>query len=434
MIIGKHSRTLLIAALLAGVAAVTWWGANTLVARQMGLVRAIELGDCEAVDYICRWDPGQLDALADFGQLEDRPWGIEETQVTPAFAAAWLGRRDVVKILLRHRSLDDLLVATSSPNSEDSMAAIAAALGHTDLLKFLLDQGEGQDQSGRIDPGLLQSTVRYGHVDATIILLQHGAAPPAGRAAAEGRSSLLWMAYEARDGMQPTERQRLFEILVAAGAEVDPKKLDGYTRLHLAAASGSATCVDQFLQEGDNPDSRTLSSLTPLHLAGSAAAVEALVKAGADVDSKDPAHRTPLHHAEDRAVIRALVKHGADLEATDVALVTPLLGAANLDRAGTVRTLVELGAGINARDNQGRTALHLAARRLHLDTLRALIELGADPKLKDDCDRLPVDVLGAEDLFAPQLFPDAAACRMQRAKAILSKQPEPACDPFPSMR
>jgi len=163
------------------------------------------------------------------------------------------------------------------------------------------------------------------------------------RTNAMGRTPLHEAAASARDG-------NLLSGLLKARPPIDARDVDGRTALHLAAASGIA----------DRPR-----------------VFEALLAAGADARAADRNGRTAAHLLLDGAwpwdgvaeCLDLLVRSGADLGAADRQGRTPLHVLASLRGANPLFLLRLPGhlfqpdrVDFNARDARGDTPLHLAAR------------------------------------------------------------------------
>lgn len=117
------------------------------------------------------------------------------------------------------------------------------------------------------------------------------------------------------------------ELLMAHGAEVNVKRQDGATALHLAASAGAAKMVQQLLSKGADPNAKGPRGIRPLHVAWPAEIVEALIEKGADVNAQDDHGNTPLHYVAWRnikAVAEVLLQHGAKPDLTNKANQTPL--------------------------------------------------------------------------------------------------------------
>jgi hypothetical protein len=122
-------------------------------------------------------------------------------------------------------------------------------------------------------------------------------------------------------------------------------------------------------QEQKNKAIRTAARLGQLEQ------VNALLAAGADIKAKDINGETALHWASlggRTKTAQALLAAGADIKAKDKWRKTALHRAAQRGHTETVQVLLSAGADIESKDNDGKTALHWAARWDHAETVQVL--------------------------------------------------------------
>ena len=146
----------------------------------------------------------------------------------------------------------------------------AAAAGHTNAVRSLLEGGAPVDGKDASDWTALHLAAAHGRTDVAAILLDRGADPNA----------------RARFDMTP---------------------------LHWAAMTSHAEVAGLLTRRGARTDARNAYGMTPLHLAGDEKVVAVLVAAGAQVNVLDDRGRTPLHTARQSIVAKALIDRGADL-------------------------------------------------------------------------------------------------------------------------
>ena len=180
----------------------------------------------------------------------------------------------------------------------------------------------------------------------------------------------------------PPFQQDKFQLLVAAGADVNVRRLnDGLTGLHLASHDKERV-------------------------------VEAWLKAGADINAVDLKGATPLMHAAcwSLQLTRKLLSAGADVNLADHDGSTALMCAIESCRSSSNETLdllkALLGAGANPaiRNKAGLTALDLAMTKARQDRIESIVK----QKLKAPTDATRLTVIGVEENKLVQLLRNAA--------------------------
>jgi ankyrin repeat protein len=239
--------------------------------------------------------------------------------------------------------------------------------------------------------------------------------------------------------------------LIAEGADVNQRSVDGTTALHWAAHHGDLELVEQLLERGADPNVRNDYGVTAIATAAVEAdfrMMKALIDAGADVHSPNAEGQTVLMvvartgHVDTAELllargadvnakeawggqtalmwaaaqkqpqmIRSLIAHGAAvdergrahdwqrwqtseprLKQLHVGGFTPLLYAARGGCVACVRELVAGRADLELSDPRGITPLLMALLNRHFDTAAALIEEGADVNRWDWWGRSPLYV------------------------------------------
>ena len=215
-------------------------------------------------------------------------------------------------------------------------------------------------------------------------------------------------------------------VLLAAGAQVNARSLDGETPLHVAARMNrNPAVVAQLVEGGADLNARDRNGNTPLHASrdnGSSAVPLLLLELGADPSRvNDSGHvASPLDCGYWNTEVFALVANaeataaclaaGADVNARDDAGNTPLVLAVRARGGGSaggpvsenlavVAVLLEAGADARARN----AALHHAAGGAYMQTARnrfdpvetpaivaALLAAGADVEARDGNAGIPL--------------------------------------------
>jgi quinoprotein dehydrogenase-associated probable ABC transporter substrate-binding protein len=204
------------------------------------------------------------------------------------------------------------------------------------------------------------------------------------------------------------------EALLAKGADVNKRNLQGFAPIHTAARQRDSDMIALLVQHGadvNEPDSEGWTPLLHAAFRNHVPSVEVLVKGGADLDAAAPGGFTPLAIAieegkffaakalidsgakadtrlgkdeltplmvvaskpqmERRAqslnqgpssveIAKLLIAKGADVNARSKAGVTPLMVAATYDNAVLAGVLIQSGADIDAKTASGKTALDIA--------------------------------------------------------------------------
>jgi ankyrin repeat protein len=178
-------------------------------------------------------------------------------------------------------------------------------------------------------------------------------------------------------------------LLLAAGADVNAKAVNGRTSLLYAIKAKHTAVVPLLLEAGADVNAAADDGLTALHLAcseGLDEVVSLLLAAGADVAAKTAGGCTPLMCAvegEHAAMVPLLLAAGAD-PAASAGGKTVLHSAAT---AGDVLVVQQLLAAMSAVQrsstmdavHSGMTALHWAVEGGHTSCVQALLAAGADP-------------------------------------------------------
>jgi cytohesin len=303
----------------------------------------------------------------------------------------------------------------------------AAAGGHTDVLRLLLDRGA--DANARDGDGItaLALAVTGGHRGAMELLIARGADPeartrdgltPLMLAASDGRLGFVRALLDA--GADPNAESKaliitltplgmaaqkghheVVDALIAAGAKVARIPLETGLALAKAVKGDRQDLVRSLIAAGADLHSQAGGG-DHLHAAaerGLVGMIRLLIGAGAKLEARSyHVGKTPLmvaaEHGQEQAVV-ALLAAGADVHAPGATPSGHLNGspalvlAAEVGHTAVVRALLAAGADPNARigrswRDSGKTPLILASRAGHLEAARALLEGGASVHVKDE--------------------------------------------------
>lgn len=162
--------------------------------------------------------------------------------------------------------------------------------------------------------------------------------------------------------------------------------------LHWAAAKRRKALVKVLLENGANVRARDpRGAITALHQACAGPekndeVIKLLLDKGADIAARDIHGRPVLDWAvgqNNYSGTMILIERGADVNFQDADGATALHVAASLEDGSMVRLLLDKGAYVDSKDFGGMTALHIAASRGHETAVRLLLENGADINAQD---------------------------------------------------
>ena len=133
----------------------------------------------------------------------------------------------------------------------------------------------------------------------------------------------------------------------------------------------------------------------PLGYAPNQRIAEILIACGADLNRANQAGITPLHTSiflNNIPVAKMLIDRGASIEGASKSGATPLMAAALCGRQEIARYLIEKGANVNARSKTGLTPLHFAVDQFYPEPsiVRMLLERGADVEARDSVGLTPL--------------------------------------------
>ncbi len=176
----------------------------------------------------------------------------------------------------------------------------------------------------------------------------------------------------------------IIRLLLANGADITAKDVDGDTPLHWAAYAGHTGIATVLIERGAPVEALNKRSDAPIHYAARRGHIEIvvlLIENGADVNAQNHGGETPVLRASlgnHIGIARILIDAGADLEIKDSYGRTPLLLVAR--ETGDVETakfLISAGANFDVVDNYGGTPLLLSAWRGFRPLVNLLLDEGA---------------------------------------------------------
>ncbi|MDH4241493.1 MAG: ankyrin repeat domain-containing protein [Phycisphaerae bacterium] len=157
--------------------------------------------------------------------------------------------------------------------TRDTLLIEAAANGHLDVVKLIIENGADVNLKGEAWYGPLHAAAAKGHIEVVKILLENGADvkifhqnKPLNYAAMNGHIEVA-------------------EILLAHGADINAKGTDEAAPLHTAVSNNQLAMVKWLLSKGANVNPIAAYGCTPLHSAARSNNVEIgkiLLEHGAD--------------------------------------------------------------------------------------------------------------------------------------------------------
>jgi ankyrin len=372
---------------------------------------------------------------------------------TPLFWAAQRGDRQLVELLL-DSGADATAQAPSYSEPSNVVTGpevfggrnkkeqgetplhVAAAAGHVEVVRILLDRGAKIDARDEDDRTPLLAAVGSGHVELARLLLARKANPEpvAGESsplvAASNNLELTKLLLEHRPTQESLDAALksaangnvpVAQLLMKHGAKADvytactlglkervaelikeqPGLINGvqfdYPRLRpleIAAGAGHVEVVELLLDRGAEIQNK--GQWSPLEFAateGHARVVKLLLDRGADVDLRDSMGSTPLHAAAGAghlAVVKLLLEQRADVSVRDVYGKTPLHEAASCGVKECAEMLLAAGAALEARSFFKETPLHEAAQAGDAAMAALFVEKGAEINAKNRRGQTPL--------------------------------------------
>lgn len=243
------------------------------------------------------------------------------------------------------------------------------------VVEKLLAAGANPDALTREEENALLLASRAGDTDSVRLLLAKGApvwAPEGWR----GQTALMWAAAE--------NHPETVKALLAAGADMRAKTVNGFTALLFAVRAGHQDVVKLLLDRGADIDDAMGNGTSALTIATLNAHWDLgvyLLERGANPNA-DGQGWAPLHQA---VITRS--PHHADVNPQRIP-------SGKLDSLDFIKALIAHGADVNKRARngnidgfrqwirrEGATPFFLAAKAADVPLMRLLAEAGADPLL-----------------------------------------------------
>jgi len=244
---------------------------------------------------------------------------------------------------------------------------LAAARGHTGLLKMLTTQGASVQATDLPGNTPLHSAVEAGNIDAA-----------------------AW--------------------LIDKGADVNAKDFNNNTTLHLALTSRNPTEMVTFLlSKAALPNSKNNFGNTPLHLVVAlnlpASMASLLISHGADVNARNKVGNSALLESvkeKKQELVQGLLISGANPFAVNNSDESPLSVA--IQQGGDTLSWLVNSSNTAQRDDNGDSALHLAVKlKKYPAAVQYLLSIGANPNERNKAGLSPLHMaLSDQNLLISQ--------------------------------
>ncbi|KAM3929137.1 uncharacterized protein RB166_006918 [Leptodactylus fuscus] len=285
------------------------------------------------------------------------------------------------------------------PNKSGALCLHAAAKrGHTAVVKALLQKGAQVDARTKENYTALHIAVENCKPQVVQTLLGFGAQvqPKGGK----DQETPLHIAARIKDG------EKVAEILLKSGADVNMERANGETAMHVAAQYGNIKMIRALMEEGGEVTWQSKTRENALHTAVRHChlpIVEVILDyltnersqsdAVACVNQPNQAGETPLHLAaamgkdmihceeEDVRIIRLLLDHDADISGTTSQTgETPLHYCARMGNEDVLLEMIKhIGSNqmqqtMNRQEKNGWSPLLVAAERGHTGIIKILLQ------------------------------------------------------------
>jgi ankyrin repeat protein len=241
---------------------------------------------------------------------------------------------------------------------------IAALIGNTTIIKFLIDNGADVNAGDREGSKPIDYASQNIHKPAIEILVDRESEIP---------SDILWRVVSwCILGFR--ESEDIYLATTCEGPDKDPETIISITQYYLDHG------IDINYHEGFRSAPPILGVVTNKY---GVDVVKFFHENGANLNTKDHDGNTLMHYTRgDRKLIDYFTKHGLDIDITDAQGRTPLHhGASNGDTI-SMKALLDAGANINVREeNFCSPPLNLAIFKNKINSVEFLLKNGADVSL-----------------------------------------------------
>ena len=332
---------------------------------------------------------------------------------TPLHAASYFGNVEIVRLLLDSGA--DTEANAEGDNGEKPLHQLSYGKYRSQedgvrVAQLLLEGGADVNTRRNDHWTPLHLASYFGNLEIVCLLLDHGADSEANAKGDMGEKPLHKVSYgeyrSQEDGV------RVAQLLLERGTDVNTRRVDHQTPLHVASYFGNFEIVSLLLNHGADSEANAEGDMgeKPLHkvsygdyrsLEDGVRVAQLLLEHGADVNTRRNDHWTPLHAASyfgNVKIIRLLLDHGADTEANaegdngEKPLHQVSYGKYRSQKDGVrvAQLLLEYGANVNTRSKDHSTPLHIASLFGNLEIVQLLIDHSAEVDTVDDFGKTPL--------------------------------------------
>ncbi len=265
----------------------------------------------------------------------------------------------------------------SSLGEEEKISWLSSASDSNDEQSVTLLVGTGMNvnqTAGKKESTPLYLATQNGHEKVVEILVNNGS-----NVNLPNKRGVVPLHVASQNGLE-----KVVEILVNSGSNVNQPDEKGFTPLHSASQFGYEKIVQMFLNEGAKINQGNKDGSTPLGLAsenGHEKVVEILISQGADVNQPDEKGFISLHWAAQNGhekVAEILINNGSNVNQAGAGGVTPLYMACQKGHEKVVEILINNGSNVNQAVEGGYTPLYMACQKGHEKVVKMLLDKGAD--------------------------------------------------------
>ncbi|MDF3047035.1 MAG: uncharacterized protein K0R73_153 [Candidatus Midichloriaceae bacterium] len=175
--------------------------------------------------------------------------------------------------------------------------------------------------------------------------------------------------------------------------------------MHTAIYNNDLEEVKKLLGEGVDINDQNDMAICHAAFWGRLPIIEFLIANGANVNDKNINGNTPLHAAafmKHLDIVNLLIEKSVNISAKNNMGITSLSFAAQAGDIDIIKVLLKNDADVNTQDNLGNAPLHISVFMGHKDVVEFLLEHGADANIKNNSGNTPVDFakeVGYEDII-----------------------------------